>query len=497
MTVPNTHLRTPSHPWRQWMEPSRILLLILSLAAALRLWGIGTESLWLDEAITADRAGLSMTELVRNFRAESQTTVYDLGEKLWCTALGHSEAALRLPSAILGVLAVWSIFLLARLLFTAKAALWASFLLAINPFAIYYSQEARYYILLLTASVFSQFFLLNFLRSRGRTGGWGYMISAAMGLYSHPLGPLLLIVHVTMVYMFCDKTAGQAKSMRFWKAWRLIAAVFVVYLPQLIFLRGAILSKIKGTSHASWIPLPQTFDFVETIRQYFMSPYLAGFAILLLAIAMIALPRADRTERQGIYLCGIVFLVFVPLLWVASFILTPLYVIRCTIPAVAALLLILGWRLAAMKRPLRIIALGIYLLLTAQALHAYYRMSNKDPWRRTAQIVKELVRPGDVLVLDAPYIRPALQYYYSVPSDVALIAPYSMKGISAALDTSRRIVVVRAYPFKQSTITDSLYARAARGRRASPAVRVNDFAPQNPWAYWIADIGVTRYERPD
>jgi uncharacterized membrane protein len=473
------------------MRSYRILLLILLLATVLRLWRLGEESLWLDEALTARHMGTSFVQIGHDFLGNTQTILYYLGEKAWCTVFGQSEVALRFPSVIYGVLTVWAIFLLAQLLFSQSAALWAALLLTINPFAIYYSQEARPYAMFLLAAVFSLYFLLRFLRSPRLSTGWGYVLTASAALYAHPLGPLLLFVYGAMIVLFCEKVEWRYVR----PASGLMATVVFLYLPQLALMWTAVLSKVKGTGAASWITLPTLRDVIETFRQYFMSPYLAGCAGLIMVFAAIAIMRRGGNERRSFYLCAILFFASVPLLWIVSFILTPLYVHRFTIPALGSVILILGWSFSTMKRRWRAVVLCLYLLLTMQALFCYYTMTEKDPWRLTAQIVREIARPGDAIILDAPYTKVVFDYYFQTTRDVTMIAPWSVRDIPAELDSAQRVIFVRAYPFSKQEITDSLYARAARGRQIIFIACVNDLAPQNPWSYWIADISVTRYDR--
>lgn len=473
------------------MRSHRILLSILLLATVLRLWGLGTESLWLDEALTSRHMGTSFAQLVHDFLGNTQTIIYYLFEKVWCTAFGHTETALRFPSAIYGVLTVWAIFLLAEQLFSQAAAQWTAFLLAINPFAIYYSQDARPYAMFLLAAVFSLFFLLRFLRSPRKGVAWGYVISASIALYAHPLGLLLLLVHGVMILLFLEKTEWQVLR----QTMGLMAATVVLYLPQLVLMWTAVINKIRGFGAASWIPEPRLYDLAKTLWQYFMSPYLAGFAIVLLVTAVIAVVRRDGTDRRGFYLCAILFFTSVPLLWIVSFLLTPLYVHRFTIPALASVMLVLGWWFATIKWRWRIINLCTYLLLTVHALFYYYTMMDKDPWRQTAQIVRDVVQRDNAIIFNESYTQIPFEYYFPLPSNATVIAPRSVDGIPSELDTASHVIFIRAYPVSKQDVTDSLVARAARDRIARPYVRVNDLTPRNPWAYWIADISVTRFDR--
>src|SRR5690606_36893138 len=76
--------------------------------------------------------------------------------KLWATLFGISAAALRAFSALTGLLLVAIIYAIGRRLDAltkdrAAIALTAEWLAALNTFQLYYSQEARMYMLLALA----------------------------------------------------------------------------------------------------------------------------------------------------------------------------------------------------------------------------------------------------------------------------------------------------------------------------------------------------------
>ena len=70
------------------MRPSRMVLWIILLGAVLRLYGLGSESLWLDEATTARRAGMSYTELFSDSGSGTQLPLYFWISKFWCDRAG-------------------------------------------------------------------------------------------------------------------------------------------------------------------------------------------------------------------------------------------------------------------------------------------------------------------------------------------------------------------------------------------------------------------------
>jgi uncharacterized membrane protein len=61
--------------------------------------------------------------------------------------LGSEEWVLRLPSALVGLLSIYLLYRLGSALFDRLTGLAAALLLAVSPFHVWYSQEARMYAL--------------------------------------------------------------------------------------------------------------------------------------------------------------------------------------------------------------------------------------------------------------------------------------------------------------------------------------------------------------
>jgi hypothetical protein len=121
-----------------------LLLSLCWLALALRLWQLGDAPLWLDEAFTWHDARQPLA-LILGARVDVHPPLYYGVLHLWLPLAGQSEYALRLPSALLAVLAVPAAWRLAggrrgRLAPAAAAAL-----LACSPVAVAYAREARMY----------------------------------------------------------------------------------------------------------------------------------------------------------------------------------------------------------------------------------------------------------------------------------------------------------------------------------------------------------------
>jgi 4-amino-4-deoxy-L-arabinose transferase-like glycosyltransferase len=126
---------------------SEPLVLVLAwLAFSLRVFGLDFQSLWRDEVDALRFATRALPELIETFRRPGENgPVYFLALRPWLAAGGHSEFALRFPSAGLGTLAVVVIFVLVRRLSGGRPAFISALLAATAPYLIWYGQEAKMY----------------------------------------------------------------------------------------------------------------------------------------------------------------------------------------------------------------------------------------------------------------------------------------------------------------------------------------------------------------
>ena len=142
------------------------LLAILLLAFALRVYRLDSQSLWYDEAVTAQVASQGIGELTRWTADDIQPPLYYYVAAGWLRLAGRGEWALRFPSAFFGTLTVPLMWAVALRLFGRGrsgrvAALAAALLTALSPLYVYYAQEARMYTLLTFLGLLAGYALLR------------------------------------------------------------------------------------------------------------------------------------------------------------------------------------------------------------------------------------------------------------------------------------------------------------------------------------------------
>ncbi|OAB60501.1 hypothetical protein AY599_17650 [Leptolyngbya valderiana BDU 20041] len=249
--------------------------LVLGVGAALRFWNLDFKPLWLDEILTAGfslgRSGsevpldrfLPVTELREWFSLDPDATCADISRTVttesthpplyFCLThrwLQWSQVSfdsltwqLRSLPAMLGVLAIAAAYWLDRLAFSSQTGLVAATLMAVSPFAVYLSQEARHYTLPLLLVTLALGGLIQFVRHlvEGKSlpwgTRWGWIAANTLGLYAHYFFVIAYAAQfATLVSVVM--TRRPAKTARLtWLTNGLIfltpALLFLPWLPQL------------------------------------------------------------------------------------------------------------------------------------------------------------------------------------------------------------------------------------------------------------------------
>ncbi len=142
--------------------------LVLIVAVLLRLIALN-QSLWLDEATTAQTVKhFSYLDLITRFApTDFHPPLYYLFMKAWTSIFGYSEIALRMPSVIFSLITGWFVYLIGKKIINKNSGVWAAAFFLFNPLIVYYSQEARMY-MMVTCFLTVAFFLYTSLISSTR-----------------------------------------------------------------------------------------------------------------------------------------------------------------------------------------------------------------------------------------------------------------------------------------------------------------------------------------
>ena len=327
------------------------VLLVLALATILRLYHLGAENYWIDEIFSLGQAGSPIAQIVSYWDPEFHTSPRPLGLVLLYAVLhlGESEWLTRLPYAILSILDVGVIMLLSREVVARRVWLRAGLFLALLPIHVWYAQEVRWYSQWALLTTLSYLALLKAWRTERLRWWIGFMIAAALNVYTFVVTLPVLTMQAVTAWFLPDR--GSRRAFRL-KAFAAMAGVGLLALPALSSALGLLgLSSefpalgIGGPgSGVVSIGTPRSTSLAAVPYTFFA--YLAGFSIGPTVAELHALPAPLRVLRE--YPEVLACLVAVPLLAGSG-----LWALRKR-PAAAALLL--PW---AVGVPLLVIAMSM------------------------------------------------------------------------------------------------------------------------------------------
>ena len=394
----------------------RSLILILILGLLLRLVVIN-QSLWLDEAIGALVVrDYSYTQIITEFpKSDNHPPLYYAVLKGWTDIFGYSETSLRFPSIIFGLGSIGMVYLIAERIDRDKRkfAVLAAMLLATSPFHIYYSQEARMYMM---AAFFATSAIYSFLYLTEQKGKnkihpfwWGASSPSITALAFTDYVPVFMLP-VFWVWAYFKKME------RAWWIKFLIAHAPILILGYFwfsIFLHQA----ERGRWLLSKLPAWGDIAGGATVKQ------------AVLVWMKFVLGRISLTNKLFYYFLVLVASIpFLPSLlraWVArkkvmliwTWLLSPLvlgYLISYLFPAfiyfrftyvIPAFFIITAWGLSRVKDKVLkrgLIVSIIIINLTGWLIYIYNPNQQREHWRQAVQFIELKANTGDIAIFEFP-----------------------------------------------------------------------------------------------
>ena len=408
------------------------LLLILLLAAGLRFFHLDAQSFWNDEGNSARIAERSISLILAGAAGDIHPPLYYLALHCWRALVGQSEFALRAFSAIGGVALVALVALLGARLFARSTGLAAGLLAAINPFQVYYSQEARSYIwvaLLAAAAVYASWRVAEprLVPHPAEAGdpprapaAWSlvFLLLVTAGLYTHYLFFLVLVpINLVVVIGLIGR-----RAFRFLGHWILLhLAAAVLFLPWApIALRQLI----------GWPALGGSVSFlegvVETLRLLSLGITIetsaAGLALLGFGFLLLLGLVPHRSPSENVALLLVLLWLVLPLGAIFAFQLYREAFLKFMLIVSPAFCLLLGRGLTRFSAPDSgrtvlfplALSLGLVLSFSYSSLRNLYLDPHyaRADYRQMAHDLQAAARPGDAVILNAANQWEVFTYYY-------------------------------------------------------------------------------------
>lgn len=189
------------------------LLIILCLASFFRFYNLAKESLLTDEFYSYYLAHWSISDILTKHQdrlnPNTLPPLYEILLSFWIKIAGTGDGAQRILSAFFGVLAVYCVYLLTKLLYGKKTGLAASFIFSFSYLFLSISRQSRCYSMFVFLSLLSWYLLFYALKKRTLPKGFflGLSLTNCALLYTHYFSFIILFLQFVIVCVECRKTS--------------------------------------------------------------------------------------------------------------------------------------------------------------------------------------------------------------------------------------------------------------------------------------------------
>ncbi|OGI19735.1 MAG: hypothetical protein A3B68_05085 [Candidatus Melainabacteria bacterium RIFCSPHIGHO2_02_FULL_34_12] len=437
------------------------LFLILIISLFLRVYDLGNTQIWFDEGQSIWISSLNnISEIFKELVISGQQPLHYMLLHLGISFFGKSEFSVRFLSVIFGVLTILMSYKISKLIFDKHAGILCAFLIGISTSHIFYSQEARPYILTLFLSLMSIYFFIRLLENNDIKILAGFIISNTLLIYNHYSGlPIILAqnIYVLTQHFFFNKDLKLSI-----KKWIISQGIILtLFLPWIITMMTYY--KEKSASLFFWAPPMSISSVIKTFISFAGSE-----SLFLIFIILLFLNEKTLSLKKNIYYLLFLWLLmpFVTLLAISK-IFFPIYHERYVLIALIPFYLLISKGLMNVSSTVRIIILTVIVSLSLNNLTNYYSMNKKYDWKGVVSFVEGQATSQDLIVFNAARSRKYNFDYYSKRNDLTKIgfplSPYeeelpvdenNIKDLGKITANYKNVWVIKSHSYDPNSLIE-------------------------------------------
>jgi mannosyltransferase len=399
----------------RWLQFGLVITLGL-FSALIRIYHIESQSLWFDEIFTVLITRLSLMESLVILIGDGvhPPLFYFLQRPI--SLLGESHLLVRLPAFIYGVFSVVLFYIITDKWIGRKCAVLAAIFLALSPFHVWYSQDARMYTLLTLLALASMAGYVTFLNRPSFLGNFIFVFLSCLAYLTHYFAlflPLIQFAHITINF------SRFYPRLRVWTALQILASVPLIIWVYLLAVRPYKYFSI------GWIPSPSLRDFLYTLTNYtvgFFEPLtIFHWLIIIMCLTLVAMGIINKRLDRSFHTLLILWAFLPPvLIFILSYI-RPTYVDRFLILSLPPFLMLMVIGLNSIRnRWANILVVFLMLVFSWRTLDLLIFSGNlhKENWRQVAEYLAENVKENEVIVARNIQTTLPFQYYSAGASPI-------------------------------------------------------------------------------
>jgi uncharacterized membrane protein len=447
---------------------------IVVVGTALRVWGLGSEPFWLDEAHSANYTRLSIGELW-SFESPFDRVNppgYILLLKIWSQA-GRSDEWLRMSSVIAGILTIPVVYLIGRRIADRRLGLVSAAVVAVSGYHIRMSQEVRAYaaIALLTAvallavcqllaepdgddatrirpgrpwSVRSEGLGLNRPLTWTDAAWTAYALAAGVAFHLHNTGVAITLAANLAVGAWWLRS--RPRPARFAHNWLLAnVAVVLIWAPWV----PGLITQLGLVTESWWVPAPTVMSVTESFATLVIPSFNAalpwsgrsiGAVVLVLATAGLVW-RGIRSLEARFRVVTALFALVLPVMELVFSVRRPIFLVRTLVGVLVPVSVALA--AAALRSRWPAVAAGVLAATVAVGSVTYHTSFEKTGWDEAAEWIATGAGTDDLILVQPGNTVVAFEHYFDGDQQVVSV-PFRIPGRedrgSSVTESDRRLI---------------------------------------------------------
>jgi uncharacterized membrane protein len=394
---------------KPWM-PYVWLFMITALAAALRFYRLGEWSFWIDELYTIDHAmaHFSTPQLILDNIPPARNWI-PISVMLTAQALNHwgvNEWSARLSSVMIGIITIPILFFPTRKMFGTGVALLAVLLLAVSPWHLFWSQNARFYTSLLlfyTLALFTFYLALERNQPRYFILFYGLLyLALSERLFAFFIFPVIAVYLAALWLFKFEKPKGFT-----------LTNILLAALPVMLGIAVEIYSRLVLGESRFFVDFDWFFLYRTGQPIILLGDITFNIGIPLMTLALFSgLFLIIRRHRAGLLMTVNAVVPLGMMVAANPFIFTKdryVFIVLFSWMILASIAIHELFSQAAGQH--KWLAAGVIVLLLADAggdalLYYHNNNGNRPEWKTAFQIIQKQSRPDDLVVTFWPEFQP-------------------------------------------------------------------------------------------
>jgi mannosyltransferase len=376
-------------------------LLLAIAVAALRARALDAP-LWMDEGISIGIASHPLADIPSLLRHDGSPPLYYVALHLWMAVFGSTPTAAHALSLTFFALAVPAAVWAAWRPFGPLAGGLAGALVALDPFTVYYADDARMYTLVLLLGVLATgaFVRAFVLRERRHVAVFAAVLAALLYTHNWALfyAAATVIAFVALLAASRDRRAlPRDGALAFGAA----ALLYAPWLPTLAYQ--------SAHTGAPWSVEPGEADLTHAFSDMWSGELPAAIVLLVAGAGAIELARRRRSRDAALAILAIAIATLL-LAFTWSQLSSPAWAVRYLMIVAAPLVVIAGAGLAR-TRVLGVAAVAVAVALSWHGRPSHTALMDKSNVAEIAGALGGQLPAGSLVVTAQPEQVPALRYY--------------------------------------------------------------------------------------